>query len=72
MTYLKQPTFYPTFKKGKSLLYDDLFNNNLIESELIQPNTSQEIVLSFNFNHNSQVLTFKASTTNKYFLIDLI
>jgi uncharacterized protein YrzB (UPF0473 family) len=32
-TYLKQPAFYPSFEKGKSLLYDDLKNRNTIAIE---------------------------------------
>lgn len=32
-TYLKQPAFYPSFEKGKSLLYDDLKNRNIIAIE---------------------------------------
>jgi len=32
-TYLKQPAFYPSFEKGKSLLYDDLKNHNTIAIE---------------------------------------
>ena len=32
-TYLKQPAFYPSFEKGKSLLYDDLKNRNIAAIE---------------------------------------
>lgn len=32
-TYLKQPGFYPSFEKGKSLLYDELKNRNTIAIE---------------------------------------
>jgi len=32
-TYLKKPTLYPAYKKGKSLLYDDLKNRNVIAIE---------------------------------------
>jgi RloB-like protein len=32
-TYLKQPTRYPAFEKGKSLLYDDLEGRNLLAIE---------------------------------------
>ncbi len=32
-TYLKKPEFYPSFEKGKALLYDDLKDRNIIALE---------------------------------------
>lgn len=51
---------------------DVLFNYSIAATLLIEPGSIQNVVINFNVNANSQSLTFKASQTGKYFLIDLV
>jgi hypothetical protein len=49
-----------------------LFPYTIAATQLIQPGSSQNVVITLNVNANSQTLTFKAEMTDKYFLVDLI
>lgn len=49
-----------------------LFNYTIAATQLIAPGSNQNVVINFSVNANSASLTFKASQTDKYFLIDLI
>lgn len=49
-----------------------LFNYTIAATQLIAPGSNQNVVINFSVNANSASLTFNASQTDKYFLIDLI
>ena len=51
---------------------NELFGYSIVPMQFIQPGSNQNATLVFNVSPNSQTLTFKASTADKYFLIDLI
>lgn len=48
------------------------FSYTVNQVGLIEPGTNQDFVLTFTVNQNSQLLTFRASTTDFNFLVDLI
>jgi len=48
------------------------FSYSVNQVALIQPGTNQDFVLTFTVNQNSQLLIFRAATTDTNFLVDLI
>lgn len=56
-------------------LRDDLgalFGYTIAATQLVEPGSIEDLVINFNVNEDSASLTFKASLTDRYFLIDLI
>ena len=49
-----------------------LFNYTIVATQLIEPGSNKNVIINFTVNANSQSLTFKASTTDKYLLVELI